>query len=402
MTETERTLLWIYLGLMAIWPIRYVAVFFILRATPRLSPASPKYAGETPPTVTAIIPARNEEAMLATCLDSVRAQTYPNLEILIVDDRSTDRTPEIARAIADADPRVRLVTIAELPPGWTGKTHGLHVAAAEAKGDWFWFLDADTLHEPESLSVVMEFARSQGARLASLLPEMRCGSFWERVTQPLAGIVLMQSFPLFRVNSDRDKLAFANGQYILIDRDAYRTVEGHFSVRDKFVEDIHLARRVKGLGMPIRVAVAKELGSTRMYTSLDSLVRGWARILYDALDRNPWRLAWKALDPLIFSQTAHVALVVALVLVAAGGGVFAWSLLGLSVFHHLFALAVLDRLYRESVNDRKSVLWYPLAGLVIDAIVHRAIKMCVTGQVTWRGTAYTKISSAEPTAKTVG
>ena len=112
----------------------------------------------------------------------------------------------------------------------------------------------------------------------------------------------MQSFPLPLVNNDRSKLAFANGQYILIERGAYEAVGGHTAVRDKFVEDIYLASRVKESGRPIRVAIAQGIGSTRMYTSLPSLVRGWSRILYDATRRNPWRLAWKAIDPLIFSR----------------------------------------------------------------------------------------------------
>ena len=395
MTDTQRLCLWIYAILIGIWPIRYVALIFIFRKLHRLTPSSPRFTGPHFPLVSAMIPAKDEEGMLAACLASVQAQSYPNFEILIVDDRSTDRTPEIARKIAENDPRARVITITDLPAGWTGKTHGLHVAAQEAKGDWFWFLDADTLHEPDSLSIVMEYARRENASLASLLPEMRCESFWEMVTQPLAGIVLMQSFPLFKVNDDRNKLAFANGQYILIDRPAYEAAEGHISVKDKFVEDIHLARHVKALGLPIRTAVAQGIGSTRMYSSLPGLVRGWSRILYDALDRNPWRLAWKALDPLIFSQSAHLALFVALILLATGGGAFAWWLLGLSVWQHVATILVLDKLYRESVRDRASVLWYPLAGLVIDVIVYRAIKMCLTGKVTWRGTAYQKVATVE-------
>ena len=93
----------------------------------------------------------------------------------------------------------------------------------------------------------------EGASLVSVLPELRCESFWEKVVQPLAGITLMQSFPLPAVNDDRSRLAFANGQYILIERPAYLAAGGHEAVRDRFVEDIALAKEVKGLGLPIRV-----------------------------------------------------------------------------------------------------------------------------------------------------
>lgn len=387
MTPTQRTILIVYACLAAIWPIRLVVVLVVERSLDYLTPRSPRFSAD-PPLVSAIIPAKDEEGTLADCLRTVCAQSYPRLEILVVDDRSTDATPEIARRFAEADPRVRVITIKELPGGWTGKTHGLQSAASQARGDWFWFIDSDTRHEPDSLSIVMEYARREGAAMASVLPEMRCETFWERVVQPLAGVVLMQSFPLPFVNNDRMKLAFANGQYILITREAYEAVGGHTEVRDKFVEDIYLASRVKDSGRPIRVAIAKGIGSTRMYTSLPSLVRGWSRILYDATRRNPWRLAWKAIDPLVFSQPAHVALVTAVILLLTVGGPFAWWLLGISIAHHAFAMLTLWRLYRLSAATFRDVLWYGLAGIFIDWIVLRSIRSCLTGEVTWRGTSY--------------
>ena len=389
MTPSQRTLLWVYAAIIAMWPIRHLALWLIFRKLDILTPDSPRLKMENPPLVTAIIPAKDEEGTLAECLASVCAQSYSNLEIIVVDDRSTDRTGTIAREFAAADPRIEVLTIEHLPLGWTGKTHAAQLAADRARGDWFWFLDADTRHSPENLEIVMEYARDRGASLASLLPEMRCETFWENVVQPLVGIVLMQSYPLFRVNDDRSSLAFANGQYILIKRAAYEAAGGHHAVRDRFVEDIRLAARVKALGLPIRVAIAREIGSTRMYASLDQLVRGWSRILYDALGRSPWRLIGRLLDPLIFSQTGHVALVVALFLLARGNtGPFALWLLGLSVVHHIFTYTVLTRVYHMSVPRSRYVAWFPVANLVIDVILIRAIKMCLTGRVTWRGTVY--------------
>jgi chlorobactene glucosyltransferase len=389
MTTTERVVLGVYAAIVAIWPIRYVVLWVIERKLDFLTPASPRFEAPDPPLITAVIPAKDEEAILGECLASVCAQSYPRLEILVVDDRSTDRTGAIAREFAEADPRVRVLTIEALPDGWTGKTHALQVASEQARGDWYWFLDADTRHAPENLSIVMEYARSRGAVLASLLPEMRCESFWERVVQPLAGIVLMQSYPLFLVNDDRSPLAFANGQYILVERSAYEAAGGHRAVRDRFVEDIGLAEHVKALGLPIRAAIARGIGSTRMYASLGHLVRGWSRILYDALGRSSWRLLGRLVDPMIFSQSGHVALAVALVMLALGdAGPFVLWLLGLSVAHHVFSYAVLRRVYDLSVPRSRYVAWFPVANLVIGCILLRAIRMCLTGKVTWRGTAY--------------
>ena len=256
--------------------------------------------------------------MIADCLGSVCRQNYPRLEILVIDDRSTDRTNEIAQGFAERDARVRVLTNDQLPPGWTGKTYVLHRAALQAHGQWLWFLDADTVHAPEFLGVMMQYARTQRAALVSLLPELRCETFWEQVVQPLGGIVLMQSFPLHKVNDDRSKLAFANGQSILVERSAYDAAGGHEAVRDRFVEDIGLAQKVKALGLPIRTTLVRGLVTCRMYASLGQLMRGWSRILYDALDRKPWRLLVRLLDPLVFCQSGQVALLLAVIMLLTG------------------------------------------------------------------------------------
>ena len=312
------TLLWVYAAIIAAWPVRYVVLRHILGKSQFLSASSPALARADPPLVSAIIPAKDEEATLADCLTAVCKQNYPRLEILVMDDRSTDRTGEIAREFAESDTRLRVLTNDHLPAGWTGKTYVLQRAAGESRGDWLWFLDADTVHAPEFLGVMMEYARSHRASLVSLLPELKCETFWEQLVQPLGGIVLMQSFPLDKVNDDRSKLAFANGQSILVERKAYLAAGGHEAVRDRFVEDIGMAQKVKALGLPIRTALVRGLVTCRMYASLGQLVRGWSRILYDALDRKPWRLIGRLLDPIVFCQSGHVALLAAIVMIATG------------------------------------------------------------------------------------
>jgi chlorobactene glucosyltransferase len=389
MTHAQVIVLVVYATIIAIWPIRWIVLEFILRRQVFLTPASPRYAEPEPPLVTAIVPAKDEEANIEQCLRSVAALMYPRLEILIVNDRSTDCTEEIARGLAASDPRMRVVSIDHLPPGWTGKTHALDRGAALANGRWLLFLDADTSHSPDSLSIMMEFARKERAALVTLLPELRCETFWEQVVQPVAGITLMQSFPLHNVNDDRSPLAFANGQYILIERPAYDAVDGHRSVRDRFVEDIALGRLVKARGMPIRVVLVKELVTCRMYASLGQLVKGWSRILYDSLDQSPWRLLGKLLDPIVFCQSGHVALAVALGRVALGwGGPFTTWLLALSVLHHALMFAVFRRVYAVGVPRPSFAAWFPVANLVVDVILARAISMCLTGKVSWRGTVY--------------
>jgi glycosyltransferase involved in cell wall biosynthesis len=391
MTGAQISILSIYAVIVAIWPIRLLVIEIVLRRQPILSVDSPRFEQPGPPLVSAIIPAKDEEMNLALCLGSVCRQTYPNLEVLVVDDRSTDRTPEIAREFAERDPRAHVLTIEHLPPGWTGKTHALDQAVGHTRGQWLLFLDADTVHAPESLSVLMEFGRSEGASLVSLLPELNCQTFWERVVQPLAAITLMQSFPLHVVNDDRSRVAFANGQYILIERSAYLAAGGHRAVRERFVEDIGMAECVKSLGLPIRVALVRGLVSCRMYSSFGQLVRGWGRILYDALGRKSWRLVLKLLDPIVFCQSGHVAIAAALILMASGAATpFATWLFFLALIHHGLMFLLFLRVYTFSVPGSRSAPWFPLANLVVDVILIRAIHMCLTGNVTWRGTAYQK------------
>jgi glycosyltransferase involved in cell wall biosynthesis len=389
MTATQIVMLWIYAAIIGLWPIRLVVLLWILRRQEFLTPRSASYMQASPPLVSAILPAKDEEANLADCLRSVCGQDYPNLEILVVDDRSIDQTGQIARRCAAGDSRVRVLTIDHLPDGWTGKTHALYRAVQVAQGDWLWFLDADTRHAPEGLAIMMEFARAHGAELVSLLPELRCESFWEHVAQPLGGIVLMQSFPLHLVHRQRSGPAFANGQYILVRRRTYDAAGGHEAVRDRFVEDIALARRVKDLGHPIRVGLVRDLVTCRMYASLGQLIRGWSRILYDALDRRADRLLVRLLDVLVFCQSGHVSLVVGLLAVATTTyREFGLWLVGLSVIHHVWMYFVFRLIYNTSVPGSRYTRWYPLGNVIMDVVLVRAIGMCLTGRVSWRGTHY--------------
>src|SRR5262249_43447805 len=132
MTGIQTTALGIYATIVAIWPIRFVVLWVILRRQRFLDERSPRFREPNPPLVSAILPGKDEEAYLSDCLAAIRSQTYPNLEIIVVDDRSTDRTGTIARGHAEQDPRVQVLTIVDLPTGWTGKTHALHRAVAQA------------------------------------------------------------------------------------------------------------------------------------------------------------------------------------------------------------------------------------------------------------------------------
>jgi hypothetical protein len=213
----------------------------------------------------------------------------------------------------------------------------------------------------------------------------------------------MQSFPLHVVHRDDSPLAFANGQYILIRRAAYDDAGGHEAVKDRFVEDIALAERVKRRGYRIRVALIHGIVTCRMYASLKQLIRGWSRILYDALDRRAGRLLFRLLDVLVFCQVGHVALVASLILLVAGyDATLAWPLLLLSLTHHGLMYLVFRLIYRTSVPRSRHAAWYPLGNAIVDVILLRAIKMCLTGRVNWRGTEYGAAAESAGQSEGVG
>lgn len=380
--------------MVAVWAFRHLAIGFIFWRTPKLGLNSDRFALQDPthpqPKISILMPCKDEEENVTACAMDLLAQTYTNFELIIINDRSRDRTGPKADEAASQDPRVKVLHLSDRPEGWTGKTYALKRGMELATGQWLLFVDADTRHHEDCLSIVMQWAKKREAPMVSLLPQMRCETFWERVNQPLCGIVLMRSFPLELVNADWSKMAFANGQYILIDRSVYLEAGGHESVRDKFVEDIYLARAVKQkLGKRVLTAVAPEICSTRMYTDLDSQISGWARIYFDAWSRNAWTAVWKIVEPLIFTQSAFVMPIVALILMISGSyPAESRQLLWLSLLHNLLMFTVIARLYHFNRARWQDTYWYPLSGLMSDWIYLRVIRMCMTGRVIWRGTTY--------------
>ena len=398
MSTLQVTILCLYALVLLVWATRYLTVSRAWRAMPFLTSQHPPYQEEDPPLVSVLIPAKDEEVSIGQCLLSVLNQSYLRLEAIIIDDRSQDGTANVVREIAARDPRVRLISTSGLPPGWTGKNHALTTGVREAKGDWLLFIDSDTRHQVDNLSILMEYARREGADLVSLLPRMRNRSFWERVVQPLASIILMLKFPIEQVNDDsHPETAFANGQYILIRREVYESIGGHAVVRDKFVEDIHLARMTKASGYRVRVAMAPEISSTRMYSSLGRLVRGWSRILYAAYDHSSRRLAAVLAGLVAFSLSVYGVLAGTLVACWRGHpSSFVSTLFGMCLAHLILQKSVMARAYALSGNKRRYVAFYAVAGAVMFWVLASALRKCFTHRVVWRGTEYERLGDATP------
>jgi cellulose synthase/poly-beta-1,6-N-acetylglucosamine synthase-like glycosyltransferase len=243
-----------------------------------------------PPTVSVIIPARNEEVALASCLESLVAQVGVAFEIIVVDDHSTDRTRAIAYSFSNSRMRLQVIEAGTLPTGWTGKNNAVATGARATRGEWLLFTDADTIHLPGSLARSVAEAKRHGAALLSYPPEQIVDSFWEKAVMPIIFAELASSFRPSEVSNPKSPAAAANGQYILITREAYDTVGGHAAIATNLLEDVALARAVKRSGRKIFFRYGADAVRTRMYRSFAQLREGWTKNLA-LLFPSPARLA---------------------------------------------------------------------------------------------------------------
>lgn len=227
------------------------------------------------PVVSVIVPARNEEECLGACLESLVGQTGVSFEILVVDDGSTDRTREIAESFAG----VQVADAGPLPAGWGGKNNALTAGVRHAKGEWLLFTDADTVHRPGSLARALAETQAQEAALLSYSPEQEVHGFWERAVMPVIFAELAGRFRPAEVNDPASSAAAANGQYLLISREAYEAVGGHAALAGELLEDVALARAVKRSGRKIFFRFGGDAVRTRMYRSFAQLREGWTKNL---------------------------------------------------------------------------------------------------------------------------
>jgi len=237
----------------------------------------PKESESLPP-VSIIVPARNEAHNLPALLVSLKALDYPEADMIVVDDASTDGTARTAE-----EHGAKVVHIDGPPAGWKGKPFACWSGAQMAVGEWLLFTDADTVHQPESLDRVMRFALEHKVQAVSIFLQQRCVTFWERVLLPYAYQQYFVSVPYRRINEAQDPAALANGQYILIEREAYFRAGGHEAVKDAAIDDVALAAQLKAKGMRLLVARGERLASVRMYRGLGEIWAGFGKNAYGFL-----------------------------------------------------------------------------------------------------------------------
>jgi hypothetical protein len=344
------------------------------------------------PVVSVIVPARNEEQCLGACLESLVGQSGVGFEIIVVDDGSTDRTREVADSFAG----VQLVDAGLLPAGWTGKNNALTAGVRQAKGEWLLFTDADTVHRPGSLARALAEARAHGAALLSYSPEQEVHGFWERAVMPVIFAELAGRYRPAEVSDPGLAEAAANGQYLLVSREAYEAVGGHAAIAGDLLEDVALARAVKRSGRKIFFRFGGDAVRTRMYRSFGQLREGWTKNLA-LLFPSPLRLA--------LVRLMEFGLIVGSAVVAgrlgakdrAGAAIAMGSLCG--ILYGLF-LRRIRQAHFSWISNALAVAGLPLFSYLLlrSKVAHRE------GKVSWKGREYGPRRETIPSAgaKAVG
>jgi glycosyltransferase involved in cell wall biosynthesis len=385
----------------AAWLVYAVAIYagrrrMLLLQRPPIAPSNPP---ATPPAVTIMIPAKDEGERIRACIESAIGQDYANFDVIAVDDRSVDNTGAVMDELAAANTRLRVIHITQPPaPGWTGKNNALHTAAAQATGDWLLFVDSDVVLERDALSASMAVLLRKKFDMISLLPRLESHSIWESLLVPLAGAAASSMYLIALTNTQQTKTAFANGQFLMISRAAYDAIGRHEVVRDRYCEDVEIARLVKEKGLRPRVSWGNEFCAVRMYSSLGAIFRGWSRIYYAARVGSPWRVLAAALFVIVCGFSAYAALAWGAYRLlgqpAAQWPAAAAAWLAAGAVHFALLTAAVASLYHWSGNPRRNALLFPLGGSMLLGIFARALHMCVTKKVEWRGTAYSHTMAA--------
>ncbi|MCI0609817.1 MAG: glycosyltransferase [Anaerolineae bacterium] len=358
------------------------------------------------PLISVCIPARNEERNIRACVEAMLAQDYPNLEVIVLDDRSSDATYEILRKLTlesdsllsrqtrEQAPVLQIISGSDLPKGWAGKPHALFQTAAHARGDWLCFVDADTFVTSQALSSCYAKAIQTNADMFTIMTFQILGSFWEKVVIPLVLTALSVGFSPRKVNDPNRKDAIANGQFILIKRSTYDAIGGYESVKDQIVEDKAIAERVKWNGHRLIVADGMRVTRTRMYTSLPEMWEGWTKNIYLGLRDQPSML-------MLGTFGGFIALVAAFFLpiwpltgifwYLGGGGWMAGTVIIKAMLFWVLLIHERAKVARKLEISSWYAFTTPLGAGLFAAMMLASTWKVISGKgVTWKGRVYSQ------------
>jgi len=333
------------------------------------------------PFLSVLIPARDEEANIKECLRSLLAQEYPDYEVLVLDDHSTDRTLEIVKELAVGEKRLKVLTGAPLPPDWLGKHWACHQLAQAAEGELLLFTDADTRHHRRALMDGVAALLAEAADMLTAFPREEVISWAEVLVGPASFWSLFSFTPLFQAHRLRlPQLSAAIGQFMLFRRPAFEQIGGYAAIRQHVADDVALARRIKAAGLRWRLVDGTARVRCRMYRSSGEVYEGFSKNLFGVFGYRvvPFAFVWLWLlllfwEPLIVLALALAGLPlsgqsVALAAIAIGASLVVW---GLPYYRLGFPLG--------------AVLAYPISIMLMVFLAGRSLVLALNGHSTWKG-----------------
>lgn len=346
-----------------------VLQFLVALSNYIFQPSLPLPDGPFREKVSILIPARNEEHNIGVLLDDLLLLDGLQLEIIVFNDQSTDRTAEVVTKFVRKDPRVRLLESDGLPAGWLGKNYACHCLSQQASGQYFLFLDADVRVGKSIIQKTLLYAQAHHLALVSIFPKQLMLSFGEWITVPNMNFILLSQLPLFLVRtSSYPSLAAANGQFMFFDAAAYREREPHAAKKNSKVEDIEIIRWYKEGHLKVACLLGDDMISCRMYRGFREAVDGFAKNVC-MFFCNSFLLAI-----LFFLLTSF-----GFILVYCYSGLFVFFVYLLLVLSTRFLISVLSK-----QNSLFNLLLLPLQQFSIAAFIFQALKNKINKKQVWK------------------
>ncbi len=352
-------------------------------------PPESKVPGEVP-LISVLIPARDEEANIKACLESLQKQDYPNFEVLVLDDNSSDNTANIVRRLAATDDRIQLLQGKSLPKGWAGKPYACYQLAKKAKGSWLLFTDADTTHAPHALRSALALAINNKASLLSGFPRQLTTSLQQKVTIPVLYFVIMSWFPLWwlqRAGHPRPSLAI--GQFLFFPTEKYWEFGGHKAVKARILEDVWLGVEVHRHGGRHIAVDLSPIVSCHMYRGMGAIWEGVSKWIYSVAALSKLALAGLLIAGYAFFLAPFYWLWNELFVVATPSD---WRLIIILQVGTVLAMRwLVDKRFHESVI---STILHPLGfSFLIITGLYAGSRQAVGAGVRWKTRLYSKESN---------
>ena len=376
----------------AVWGAVWVNAARNDRMLPAVAEGLERAGGAPLPKLSVVLPMHNEAHDAPGCIETLRAQDYAELEIVLSLDRCTDETPAIARDAAAVDPRLRVVETEPID-GWWGKCVPMEEGAEAAGGAWLVFIDADTRLDPTLLRAAMGLALDRGWDMIGVLPRLTTGAAFERVVQPVATMQMMYMFQPQKINREADRRPFGLGPFMMLSRRAYDAAGLMASVKDDIQEDVAVARAVHAAGYRVGLASGDGLFDCRMFTRFHEFYHGWKRIFTRMSGNRVGRLRKYALRLLgmgVLLPAAQLAAVtMGIVSLATGATMLGTALILAGGAAFGVELGAIGRIYRRGGAGPLSRAAFPLGFAAVAWLLNDAASHLKAGRpVRWAGRDY--------------